>query len=136
MDRKKLLTRVLLLIFFIFIVNYLAGKFYWYSAIWYFDMLMHFLGGLWLGLAATWFLSQQESFFKPSFILKIIFIVFLVGASWELFEIVFYNYIAQNPFNVLDTISDLFFDLAGGIWAILYFFQRIMFNSGNTIQSK
>ncbi len=134
MDRKKLLIRVASLIFSIFIVNYLAGKFYWYSAIWYFDMIMHFSGGFWVALASIWLFSNTKSFFNKSFVLKTFSLVFLVGVGWEIFEIIFCNYIAGNTFDVLDTTSDIFFDLAGGIFAILYFLKRIMLNTGNTVQ--
>ncbi len=133
MNRKKLLTRIVTLIFSIFIVNSLAEKFYWYSAIWYFDMIMHFMGGLWVGLVVIWLLSPQKTDPDVSFILKAIAGVFLVGVSWEIFEFIFYNYIAGNDFNVLDTISDVFFDLAGGTFAVLYFFNRIMFKTENTV---
>ncbi|MEK7219334.1 MAG: hypothetical protein AAB687_01505 [Patescibacteria group bacterium] len=133
MNRKKLLIRVFLLIFSILIVNYLAEKFYWYSAVWYFDMIMHFSGGLWVGLTAIWLLFGQKSYLDLSFILKILSSVLLIGICWELFEIIFYNYIAQNPFNILDTVSDLFFDLVGGLFAILYFGKRIMLKTGDKI---
>ena len=111
----------------------MAEKFYWYSAVWYFDMIMHFSGGLWVGLTAIWLLFGQKSYLDLSFILKILSSVLLIGICWELFEIIFYNYIAQNPFNILDTVSDLFFDLVGGLFAILYFGKRIMLKTGDKI---
>ena len=126
MDRKKLLTYLAFLIFFIFAVNYAAMKFYWYFSIWYFDMPMHFLGGFWLGLALIWLFSVKELSFKIIF--KIILGVFLIGIFWELFEVFVDKTIAQNSFNLLDTVSDMCFDLAGGGLSIIYFFKRIMYN--------
>ena len=126
MDRKKLLTYLAFLIFFIFAVNYAAMKFYWYFSIWYFDMPMHFLGGFWLGLALIWLFSVKELSFKIIF--KIILGVFFIGILWELFEISIDKTITQNPFNILDTISDMCFDLAGGALSIIYFFKRIVYN--------
>lgn len=134
MDRKKLFKHTTYLIFFIFIVNFLANKFYWYSAIWWSDMPMHFLGGLWLGLILIWLFNFQDLSLR--LISKIILGVFLIGVGWEFFEFVFNNYIAKNQFNTLDTISDIFFDLAGGSFAILYFLKRIMFPKGNAVQLK
>ncbi len=134
MEKKKLFIRIVLLISSIFIVNFLAGKFYWYSAIWYFDMIMHFFGGFWVGLAAIWFLFNKKSFYDPFHLLKIISMVLLVGVAWEIFEFVFYNYVAENSFDVLDTISDLFFDLVGGIMAILYYTKCILLNEKNIVQ--
>ena len=124
MDSKKLLTRITLLIFFIFLLNYLATEFHWYSSIWYFDIPMHFLGGFWLGLVAIYLFSLKDFSFKS--ILKIFFIVLLVGAGWEVFEILIDKFITQNSFNFLDTASDIFFDFAGGLFAIFYFFKSIM----------
>ncbi|MDO8660089.1 MAG: hypothetical protein Q7K54_05870 [Candidatus Parcubacteria bacterium] len=132
MDRKKLLIRLTSLIFLIFIVNYLAHQFYWYSAIWYFDMLMHFSGGFWLGLTALWFFSKTELSFR--YFIKIMLTVLLVGISWELFEVIFYNLVAQNSFDTLDSLSDICFDLAGGLAAVVYFMKRIMYLPENTVQ--
>jgi len=89
-------------------------------------MPMHFLGGFWLGLALIWLFSVKELSFKIIF--KIILGVFFIGILWELFEISIDKTITQNPFNILDTISDMCFDLAGGAFSIIYFFKRIVYN--------
>ncbi|MDE2400010.1 MAG: hypothetical protein KGL67_03345 [Patescibacteria group bacterium] len=122
MDRKKLIKTLSFLTVTLFLVNSLANKFYWYSAIWYFDMIMHTLGGICLGLASVYFFPPKDSSLKS--LLKILLFVFVVGVGWEVFEIIFYNIIAQTPFNALDTISDVFFDLAGGGLAVLYFLKN------------
>ena len=124
MSRNNFLIRLVSLIFFIFLVNYLAMQFYWYSSIWYFDMPMHFLGGFWLGLAIIWFFKIQYISFR--LILKIILGVLLIGIFWEFFEILVNNYTIQNSFNTLDTVSDILFDISGGFFAVLYFLKRIM----------
>ena len=121
---RKFLVRLICLIFLIFILNYLAMKFYWYSSMWYFDMPMHFLGGIWLALALSWFFKIKE--ISLSLVIKIIFGVLIIGVLWEIFEIIVNNYTTQNPFNLLDTLSDIFFDLSGGCFAILYFLKKIM----------
>ena len=54
MKRKTLFTFLSLVVVFIFFLNFVAGKLYWYSSIWWFDILMHFLGGFWLGLLFLW----------------------------------------------------------------------------------
>jgi hypothetical protein len=136
MDRKQLFKHLAILIFLIFILNSLANTFYWYSSIWYFDMPMHFLGGLWLGLCFIYIFSPKELSEELSFgyLSKIIFLVLLIGIFWEFFELYFINHIAQNPFNALDTVSDIFFDLAGGTFAILYCFKQIVFKGGNEVK--
>ena len=126
MDRKKLLKRVLYFILLILVANFIADKFYWYFSVWYFDMIMHFLGGLFLGLGLIWLLSSKNPFLELSLelILKILAGVLLFGVFWEIFELLFNNIVAQNPFNYLDTSSDIFFDLSGGLCAILYIWRK------------
>jgi hypothetical protein len=129
MDRKKLAIRLVTLIIFIFLVNSAANTFYWYSSIWWFDMPMHFLGGFWIGLAMFWFLGRAEP--SLGLILKGLLAVLVVGVGWEVFEIAVNSSLAQTPLSPLDIISDIFFDLAGGSLAVLYFFKRIRYNQGN-----
>jgi len=124
MDRKNLIKYLICLIFFILIVNFFANKFYWYFSIWYFDMFMHFLGGFWAALACLYLFPPKDSSFNS--ILRIWFLVLCIGIGWEVFEILVNDVIIRNPFNPLDTFSDIFFDLAGGATAILYFLKRII----------
>jgi len=131
MNRKKLFIRLALLISFIFIINSIANKFYLYSSIIYFDMIMHFLGGFWLSLFFIWLYKEEK--FNSINILKIMLSVLFVGAFWEIFEIVVNDSLAHNPFDALDTFSDLFFDLFGGITAIFYVMKRIMKKSEDTV---
>ena len=132
MNRKKLITILISLIFGIFLVNFMANKFYWYSSIWYFDMIMHFLGGLWIGLASIYLFKISDK--SVNTIFRVMLSVLLVGIAWEIYEIAVNDVLAQNTFNYLDTISDIFFDLGGGSTAILYFFTKIMIVNENNVQ--
>jgi len=125
MNSKNFLIQLVSLIFFIFLLNYLAMKFYWYLSIWYFDMILHFLGGFWLGLAFIWFFKIKE--ITPKIILKIIFGVLFISIFWELFEILINDFITKKSFNSLDTISDIFFGMAGGFSVLFYFLKKIIF---------
>jgi hypothetical protein len=140
MDRKTLFKRLAGLIFIIFILNFLAQKFYLYFSIWWFDMPMHFLGGLWLGFFFLWILSYKDTVLKLDVlsVLKTLSGVLVLGIFWELFEFYFINHMAENPFNVLDTVSDIFFDIAGGLLGVFYYFRRfsgrIMSNNLNEVE--
>ena len=132
-DRKKLIKRLVSLIIFLFLANFLADKFYWYSSdsLWYFDMIMHFFGGFWVGLVLFCVFEIEEISLK--FVFKILLFTLTIGIGWEIFEILVNDVLIKNPFNYLDTFSDIFFDLSGGTFAILYFFKRIMFVSENKV---
>ncbi len=124
MDKKKILTRIVSLIIFILFLNSIILKFHWYYNIWWSDMLMHFLGGFWLGLVFIYFLKPKDINFSN--ILKIVLGAFIVSFGWEIFEIFLNNVTLRDPFNSLDTMSDLCFDLSGAIISIFYFSKRIM----------
>jgi len=108
--------------FFIFIVNTLALKFYWYSSIWYLDIIMHFLGGLWLGIffIYAYVRSARTNISIP----YLLVFVFFIGLLWEFFELGVYNYIGGNAFDALDTFTDLCFDLVGG-WVAYLLYVRL-----------
>ncbi|MBI2627713.1 hypothetical protein HYW72_02150 [Candidatus Nomurabacteria bacterium] len=88
-------------------------------------MIMHFFGGFWLGLVSVWFFGESLKLWQESKIFsvatfKILLFVFLVGIGWEVFEILVNDIVAQNSLDYLDIISDIFFDLFGGLCATLY----------------
>jgi hypothetical protein len=123
-NRKKLGVRIVSLILFIFILILITLKLHWFFTIWWFDMPVHFLGGFWVGLVFIWFLKPGDLSFST--VAKIILGFLLIGLSWEIFEILVDKAIAQNPFNVLDTLSDICFGLAGTLFSVLYFFKKII----------
>lgn len=123
-NKKKLTIRILSIIFFIFILNAIASKLHWYYSIWYFDMAMHFLGGFWVGLAIIYFFKIKIISFAN--ILKIFFYFLIIGSLWEVFEIIVDEIVSQNPFNTLDTFSDICFGLSGAFVSFFYFLKRIM----------
>lgn len=121
MNKKRILKRLVLLIFAILVVNVIAMKLYWYTSIWWFDMPMHFTGGFFLGLLGVYLFSLEE--YTVISLYKIFLFVLAVGIGWEVFEILV-NEISHGPFYILDTISDVFFDVSGGLSAILYLCQK------------
>ena len=128
MTRKKLFKTLSTLIVFIFLVNFMAGILHLYYSIWYFDMPMHFLGGVFLGLLLICFfytdISEYTHGISLNFILKFLLSVLFIGVVWEVFEFIVNMFIAKSPFNLLDTISDVCFDCAGGFFVLLYLFKK------------
>ncbi len=126
--KKSLLSKAALVVCVIFIVGILAEFFYFYSTIWWFDMPMHFFGGFFIGLLGSWmilygYFRNRPSFLrtKVSFFTVVILSVCIVGIGWEIFEYILHlNVFQSGALNILDTLSDLCFDTAGGLVAILY----------------
>lgn len=124
-DRRHLLIRIAILVFAIFVVNLFVMKFYWYASMWYLDMIMHFVGGLWLGMLFLWFFRLHHTNYF-SVIQKILLLVFLTGVGWEVFEFFVNNYWGPYTFDMRDTISDIFFDMSGGIFAVFYYLNKVI----------
>ena len=141
MNRKKLFIRFALLIFFIFVFNALALWLHWYSALLWLDIPMHFLGGFWLSLVFIWLFTLKEREISETLldkrnfklITQVLFGVLIVGIMWEIFEILVNKSITKNPFDVLDTFSDIVLDLLGGLFALFYFLKRIMYKKENLV---
>ncbi len=93
---------------------------------------MHFLGGFWVGLIYLYIFPTQS--ISRGLIVKILLSVLLIGIGWEVFEMIVNDIIVKNPFDYADTTSDILFDLAGGTFASLYFFKRIMFEKVSRVQ--
>ncbi|KKQ34370.1 MAG: hypothetical protein US50_C0051G0008 [Candidatus Nomurabacteria bacterium GW2011_GWB1_37_5] len=130
--QNKTLKKIVVLIIFIFIVNTLAMKFHWYYTFWWFDLVMHFLGGFWVGLSALWLIFLRFKVINSLFLERLlpIFIVsflsvLLVGILWEFFEISIDTLITFNPQDLTDTLSDLVMDLIGSFVASMYFIFKI-----------
>ncbi len=123
MERKKLFNFIFVLVIGIFIVNALATKFYWYSSVWYFDIIMHFIGGFWVGLLALYFHTSGRM--TLALALKALGAVVIIGIGWEIFEAFVDKAISANPFNVLDTAADLLFDVSGGASAVFYYLRKL-----------
>lgn len=119
MMNRKFSWEIVFLIVLIFLLNFIASKFYWYSSVWFFDMFMHFLGGFWLGMVSLWFLNYGEISLKNVF--SVIFFVLLIGLGWEFFEIIINNSFAKDKFDLFDTLSDVCFDLSGGFFSVFYY---------------
>lgn len=124
-----MLLKILIVIVGIFLVNFLAMKFHWYSIVWWFDMPMHAIGGLWVALTALYIYKYRkttlEDISRPNKMLAVALVsVFVVGVLWEVFEFGTETIGTVDIANPIDSISDICFDLAGGILGSLYFVSR------------
>lgn len=108
--------------------NLAAHLGFYYSFI-YFDDIMHFLGGLLVGLVALRLLFVSEMAGFSHFNNTVAFLVtigavLIVGLFWELFE-VFIGATQINAIDLRDTISDLVLDTIGAIAAFWYYYKKV-----------
>lgn len=102
---------------------------------WWLDNLLHFLGGVMAAGLILNFRPLADVLNNGTFVIKVLLLaalVLLVGVFWEFYEYAadyFFNRYLGNFFlgmTVMDTLSDLAFDLlGGGTAAVLYFNSRL-----------
>lgn len=110
-------------------LHFVASAYYLYWSVWWFDILMHFLGGLFIGASALWLfyfevpapLRLRLSAFATAFAA-----VAAVGVSWEIFEKVVGAYQPENY--TLDTTLDLAMDVVGMLAAYLIYTRLLWKN--------
>ena len=107
-------------------LHFSALQFYLYWRFWWFDILTHFLGGLWVGLSFLW-LFFQFGFIdiiknNKNYNLAVAFSAsLLVGVMWEVFEYYFGIAVTDASNYIVDTMTDISFDLIGGFAAYCIF---------------
>ncbi len=119
--KKRVFIKAALATWGTFLLNTLGVWLSLYSIIWWYDMPMHFFGGIFVGLLVIVFFLRSRNFITAN-IAKSTFMVVgtvvLIGVAWELYEYVF------NVSSAVDSLSDLFFDMAGAIQAVLIYLRQ------------
>lgn len=128
----RLAILFLILIFLIDMLGFYLGSYRLY----YYDTILHFLGGFFVAMFFTAFFRNygitHKSFGKDKFLIFSLIILsatVVVGVFWEFFEylatVYFSNYLVKNHGiiccigNLDDTISDLSLDAIGSIVFLL-----------------
>ncbi len=124
---KKLLLYACILIFLIWAVNTLANTFYWYSAMWWFDIPMHIMGGIFLGFSAgALFFKALSSLSLKERLVTILLFVLVFGLGWEFFEYFVQSVIKGAQLaNIPDSAKDMLMDLLGGTFASYFVLRRL-----------
>ena len=120
--RTDILIPLTVLLYGIFILHILALFLFWYWRVWWFDIPMHYAGGAWIGgMTAWWVIAYRKN--TPVMFASLA-AALLVGIAWEAFEfgVDMFSAFLQN--DIVDTLSDLGADVAGGLSAGLYFARR------------
>ena len=128
----EMLIFSLLTISLISFLHSLALNNYFYWLYWWFDVLMHFLGGFWVGMTSLW-IFFFSGIFKTHFLTKrnLLLVasvsVIVWGVSWEVFESVVWQTF-KDPNFLFDSIIDILLDFLGGFIAYRYFVFNFLEN--------
>lgn len=102
------------LVVLLWALNLIALNFYLYWTVGWYDIMMHFLGGMTIGVLVIWFLKLEEKSLK-SFLIVFTYVM-IIGSTYEIFE-----YINDLTFSTqkypIDTVVDLTMDALGVVSA-------------------
>ena len=101
-----------------------------YFSVWWFDIPMHFSGGVLVSIVGIWVLAQ---FFPATILgsssypllLQVILFAVIVGTVWETFELIFKLTYTDPLIYIADTAKDMTLDIIGacagyafGLWQL------------------
>ena len=103
------------------VLQYFATQYFWYWEYWWFDIIMHFLGGFFIALFVYWLLRNEwkNLITRVYEFWLVLVLVLIVGVAWEVFEFMFDAYNARNY--TLDTTLDMLMDGVGALAAYLIY---------------
>ncbi len=139
MQLRPIPRLLVVLILAIAIVNALALQYSWYWLMRWFDMPMHFAGGVWLAGVALWWRFFSGKFpedgprgtvisFAP-LLLWGVGTALGIGLAWEGYEALISVISGEDINAMMDTLSDLCFDMFGGlVVASVVWIRRDKFN--------
>lgn len=126
MLKTPLFIRIFIIIAVIAALHLSALQFYLYWRLWWFDILTHFLGGLWVAMFFLWLFFQfgftniikndKENNLKVALLSSL-----ALGLAWEVFEYYFGITFINTPGYVFDTVMDISLDTIGGFVAYNFF---------------
>lgn len=121
------------------VLHAFALLFHWYFFVWWYDVMMHALGGfamVILGSIAWDVLVRNARIATPFlWVMQLGFVlgfVAMIGIGWEWFEGLCDAFLSSAygmptaQLGLVDTMLDLYFDLFGALtgWLILWFFEK------------
>ncbi len=132
-SRDQLLRTIALLVLVIALLHIGATIFYLYWMLWWYDLILHFLGGVFIALLVLWLVSFSGYLGASSSLsLRQLFLISLVGTlgvgiGWEIFErLLGHTWSVEGYW--LDTGIDLFLDVSGGVVGWFYFVKKYFFH--------
>ena len=120
--RTVSLIAIALLTLALFILELYGMHLYLFWTYWWFDILMHALGGFIVGALAVWFFIFEYPIHSARLLFYSVLVALVVGIVWEIFEYVTGISVnqAQQSY-AADTIGDIGMDVACSLTAYLVF---------------
>lgn len=122
LSRTTSLAFIVFLALLVAVLQSVAFSFFLYWTLWWYDILMHGLGGFLIGSIAAWaYVFELKRHVGVNRFLWIVGVTFAVGALWEIFEytVGFRVYDSLYEPYVVDTLNDMGMDTAGALLAFL-----------------
>jgi hypothetical protein len=126
-------------IFAVGALHAVALLFHWYFFVWWYDVMMHALGGFAMAILGrmVWDYFVRDARISTPFLwlMQLGFVlgfVAIIGIGWEWFEglcdvLLSFTYgVATAQLGLIDTMLDLYFDLVGAFcgWLVLCLFEK------------
>jgi len=119
----RVLKVLFFLVWIIAILNAAAEYWYWYWRVLWFDIPMHFIGGVWLGLAGIWlwrhtrYLEGIRNRIQVPNIVIVLVAGIVIGCAWESYEFIVWKYSGKGfpDEYVADLQLDLIMDTLGAV---------------------
>ena len=129
MSRHSLLSILAALVCVIVVMQGAAIAFSLYWTLWWYDIVLHFLGGVFIGLLVLWvrflsgYIAAPLVWSKGRIFLFTLFWTLVIGIGWEVFE-----WLVGNTWDMerywLDTSIDVALDIIGGVVGWFYFVKK------------
>ncbi len=122
MHKKPMFKEMFVTLLLIWVLHLLGIYLYLYWLFNWYDIVLHFLGGVWVSLIIIWILSILEVQDKKMFFYVLLSII-IIGFSWEIFE--YLTGITGPTFiELIDTIKDLLNDTLGALIGFVYYTKK------------
>ncbi len=102
-------------------LHWIGSVEYYYWTVWWYDIMTHFLGGVWVALAVLWVINMPPFAWVRSRtdLLSVVLLTLIVGSAWEIYE-VFFGFADPNALKYIgDTLIDLCMDTLGSVAVVL-----------------
>ncbi len=137
----RLMSLAALLGVFLLLANAMAHSFYWYVSVWWFDMLMHTIGGVFVTIVAAALLWRRHVRMLPirETYITLLLSIFIIALAWEYYEYALQIY-SRNDMSsdIADSLSDIVCGMIGGTIAtrvVLMLKRRYNRSNGSTTRS-